>query len=149
MAFCTRLFSWVRRARSCNDEHESFTHACFLRETSFYLWLVTYVVSTVKCRGRNCGLYHSKKPNFQRVGILVSVVFVVLFFWQPEAFYNVDEANTYLSLAPEKISLTSSAVLSLFTHWKDRCHILTGIEVYTEQKDAIVSLWQRGQQSYS
>ena len=35
---------------------------------------------------------------------------------QPEAFYNVDEANTYLSLAPEKISLTSSAVLSLFTH---------------------------------
>lgn len=86
VAFCTRLFSWVRGARSGNDEHESFNHAYFLRETSFYLWLVTYVVSTVKGRERNWGLCHSKKPNFQRVGILFSVVFVVLFFlatWRP------------------------------------------------------------------
>ena len=37
VAFCTRLFSWVRRARSGNDEHESFNHAYFVRETSFYL----------------------------------------------------------------------------------------------------------------
>ena len=48
-----------------------------------------------------------RKSRISNVLVSWFLLFLLFyFFWQPEAFYNVDEANTYLSLAPEKISLT-------------------------------------------